>query len=132
MLILDFANLNLKDRASYLLEYHSDMNVQLMTSLINIADLGGDIKCTIKPVLVYFIYFADLTEQEQLDAVEHGNDEESAQSANYFRMGEIVYSTDDFLYSHAGDFEGVAPISNNSALALLALNDDQALVSYIY
>lgn len=129
MLLTDFVKLNLVDRAKELMENH-DLDNDAFNYLMN---KGNSKRMTFKKV--EFLYFDQLTKEEQEEVI-YFNDysqeaQEACQFADYFKMGEILYSVDECLRSDNENLLGVWPISNNSALGLIYMNDECAIVTYL-
>lgn len=139
MLLTDFVKLNLVDRASELIENH-DLDNDAFNYLMNKGNNKRYNFIKLEP-----LYFYELSDSEQDDLMDQLNnycdcgwceqclnnecDIENIKNDDYFKMGEIVYSMGECLRSDS--FLGVWPISDNSALGLIYMNDDCAIVTYL-
>lgn len=130
MLLIDFVKLNLVDRASELIENH-DFDFKDFNYLMNKGNNKRYNFIKLKP-----LYFQELSASEQQDVINSydcGDDAEQdgVLSGDFYRLGEIVYGAHECLRSDNENLLGVWPISNNSALGLIYMNDDCAIVTYL-
>lgn len=130
MTIASLLKLNLVERASELIENH-DFDSVNFNYLMNKGNSKRYNFVKLEP-----LYFQELPDDEQQDTINSYDSVEDAEqdgvmSGDFYRIGETVYGMHECLILHNENLLGVWPISNNSALGLIYMNDDCAIVTYL-
>lgn len=121
MLLTDFVQLSIKDRANELIANY-DMDSSCISDLLF---AGKGFKRKAQQVRV--VDWSNLTEeqQEQVDATEDG-------CGDYFVVDGVVYDIGEFMVSNSDDFVAAYGISNTFAMVIYSMTNEDAIVGVVW